>query len=192
MMTDYVDRFDLAYLPKLGFRAPTFRAVIREAVSRKVKSIVETGSMRKEGNWDGDGQSTIIWADYIKWHTGSFVTIDIDQDAIDLVRKLVPENGSIVSDSVVELVKPGPVIDLLYLDSFDLDMTNVGPAAMHCMFEFCAARPRLRSGSIVFIDDTPVGADYVINGKGAYVAEWFKKIDVAPFTWGYQVAWIMP
>lgn len=192
MMNDYVDRFDVAYMPKLGMRAPTFRAVIREAVSRRVKSIVETGCIRKEDNWAGDGQSTIIWSDYIKWQTGSFVTIDIDPDAIELVRKVCPEAASIVADSVAELSKPGPIIDLLYLDSFDVDMSNSGPAAKHCMFEFCAARPRLRSGSIVFIDDSPMDQNFEINGKGRYVHEYFRQIGVAPFTFAYQTAWIMP
>lgn len=190
-MTDYVDRFDIAYLPKLGIRAPTFRAVIREAVSRKIKSIVETGCMRKEDNWEGDGQSTIIWTDYIKWNSGSFLSIDIDEAAIELVRKVCPDAASIVGDSVTTLAKSGPVIDLLYLDSFDVDMANAGPAAMHCLFEFCAARPRLRTGSIVFIDDSPMGPDGV-GGKGAFVHKWFQHLGVQPFTWGYQIAFIMP
>lgn len=192
-MTDFVDKFDSAYLPKLGIRAPTFRAVIREAVSRGVNSIVETGCIRKEDNWTGDGQSTIIWADYMKSQLGLFTTIDIDQDAIELARKLFPtEVISIVADSVMELAKPGPVIDLLYLDSFDVDMSNAGPAAMHCMFEFCAARPRLRSGSIVFIDDSPMDQNFEINGKGRYVAQYFKQLGVRPFAFAYQIAYIMP
>lgn len=189
---DFVNRFDAVYLPKLGIRAPTFRAVIREAVSRHVKSIVETGCMRKIDNWDGDGQSTVVWDAYTLWHTGSFITIDIDQEAIELVRNTLKNSGSIASDSVTELAKPGPVIDLLYLDSFDVDMSNAAPAAMHCLFEFCAARPRLRPGSIVFIDDSPMGPGFEVGGKGAFVANWFKQIGVAPFTFGYQIAWIMP
>jgi len=191
-MPDFVDRFDVAYMPKLGIRGPTFRAVIREAVTRQVRHIVETGCMRKLDNWEGDGQSTVIWDSYIQWHTGSFTTIDTDQDAIELVRTTLKNSGSVVSDSVLELSKPGPVIDMLYLDSFDVDMANAGPAAMHCLFEFCAARPRLRPGSIVFIDDSPMGPGFEVGGKGAFVAKWFKQIDVAPFTFGYQIAWIMP
>ncbi len=191
MMTDYVDRFDIEYLPKLGMRAPTFRAVIREAVARKVKSIVETGCIRKEDNWEGDGQSTVIWTDYIKWQSGNFATIDIDQDAIELVRRVCPEAAAIVGDSVTALDKGKPLIDLLYLDSFDVDMANAGPAAMHCLFEFCAARPRLHSGSIVFIDDSPMGPDG-IGGKGAFVYKYFQHLGIQPFTWGYQIAWIMP
>lgn len=192
-MTDFVDRFDSAYLPKLGIRAPTFRAVIREAVSRRVKSIVETGCFRKEDNWVGDGQSSLIWVDYIKWHTGHFTTIDIDQEAIALVGKLTSGNASCIQgDSITELSKPGPVIDLLYLDSFDVDMSKAEPAAMHCMFEFCAARPRLKSGSIIFIDDSPTTAGLQTGGKGAYVSKYFQQIGVLPFTFGYQIAWILP
>lgn len=190
-MTDFVDRFDTVYLPKLGIRSPTFRAVIREAVHRKVGSIVETGTMRKVDNWEGDGQSTIIWADYAKWATVSFQTIDIDQEAIELARQTCPNAGCVVGDSITKLSNDKNAIDLLYLDSFDVDMANAGPAAMHCLFEFCAARPRLHPGSIVFVDDSPMGPDGV-GGKGAFVFNYFKHLGIMPFTWGYQVAWIMP
>ena len=191
-MTGYMDRFDSLYLPKLGIRAPTFRAVIREALCMGVRSIVETGCIRKPDNWSGDGQSTVIWEDYVSQYSDSrFTTIDINQAAIDTARECCPEATCIVSDSVTELAKPGPNIDPLYLDSFDLDMSNPEPAAMHCLFEFCAARPRLSKGSIVFIDDSPMGPDGV-GGKGVYVAKWFEQIGIVPFTWGYQVAWILP
>lgn len=192
MATDFLTRFDREYLPKLGIRGPTFRAVLREAVHRGARSIVETGCIRKEGNWDGDGQSTLIWADYIKWNTGSFVTIDISQEAIDLLRTICPSAYSICSDSVAALSKHSGGIDLLYLDSFDLDVSNDHPAALHCLFEFCAALPKLHSGSIVFIDDSPTMTGYVVTGKGRYVAAYLRQLDIMPFTWGYQAAWIMP
>lgn len=193
-MSDYLDYFDLEYLRKLGMRAPTFRAVLREAVARKVAQIVETGCMRKEDNWQGDGQSTIIWNSYTNYHKfgGKFTTIDIDQEAIDLVRNVCSDAASIVGDSIKELTVQRTPIDLLYLDSFDVDMNNAGPAAMHCMFEFCSAKPRLHSGSIVFIDDSPTTSDHQTGGKGSYVAQYFKQLGVAPFTFGYQIAWIMP
>lgn len=191
MTHDFVDLFDVEFLPKLGIRAPTFRAVMREAVSKNVRYIQETGCVRKEGNWAGDGQSTLIWDRYSRYHDCHASTVDLDPEAIDLTKKLCPRIGVVVGDSVAVLAEPGLSIDLLYLDSFDLDMQNPGPAAMHCLFEFCAARPRLHSGSIVFIDDTPMTADGV-GGKGMYVYEWFKHLGVQPFTWGYQIAWIMP
>lgn len=194
MNSNWMEIFDRNYLPRLGIRAPTFRAVMREAVSRGLTVIVETGCTRDKDNWEGDGQSTVMWSKYSKYSKGMFTTIDISKEAIELAKEVSGGQADyyICGDSVKELTIAKDPIDLLYLDSFDVDMENVKPAAMHCMFEFCAARPRLHPGSIVFIDDTPVGADYSISGKGAYVAEYFKHLGIAPFTWGYQMAWIMP
>lgn len=196
-MADFMEFFDKEFLPKLGIRAPTFRAVMREAVSRDVQVIVETGTARQKDNWAGDGQSTIIWNMYAKWNKSRVVTsIDIDEKALQTAQ----ENSCakeymnyILGDSVKVLTHQDQMIDLLYLDSFDVDMNNAGPAAMHCLFEFCSAKPLLKSGSIVFIDDSPIaGAEFKVGGKGAFVADYFRQLGVHPFTVGYQIAWIMP
>lgn len=191
-MADYVDVFDTLFLPKLGIRAPTFRAVIREAVTRGVKSVVETGCVRKADNWEGDGQSTLLWSHYIRYSHGSFQSIDIDEAAVELARELVP--GAVVTqgDSLTTLARSDSEIDLLYLDSYDVDMNNPHPAALHCLMEFCSARKRLKSGSIVFIDDSPMNPDFTVGGKGMYLAQYFKQLGVVPFTFAYQVAYIMP
>lgn len=189
---DFVDIYDARYNPKLGARASSFRAVLREAVHQGVHTILETGCVRQDDNWAGDGQSSIIWEAYAKFVGGSFTTIDIDLDAIERARVIVPSATCICGDSVAEIRKKSDPIDLLYLDSYDLDMENMHPAALHCMFEFTAALPRLHPKSIVFVDDSPIHNSGMILGKGLYVAEYFKKLDVLPFVTGYQVAWLMP
>ena len=191
-MTDFMKYFDAEMNPKLGIRAPTFRAVIREALHQDVMSIVETGCLRKEDNWAGDGQSTLIWDAYRRFSLGDFTSIDISEEAISLIRKLCPDSTSICGDSVEALNRHIGAIDLLYLDSFDLDTSNEHPAALHCLFEFCAARPHLHPGSILFIDDSPMGQDWIVAGKGRYVAQYMKQLAVNPFTFGYQVAYLMP
>lgn len=197
-MADFMDYFDKEFLPKLGIRAPTFRAVMREALARGVKHVVETGCSREKDNWAGDGQSTVIWGAFQRWTKGTTVSIDIDEEALRLAAELSTNVIFKAGDSVKVLSTPyftceEAAIDLLYLDSFDVDMSNAGPAAMHCLFEFCSAKPRLRSGSIVFIDDSPiVGSEFKVGGKGAFVADYFKQLGVTPFTVGYQIAWIMP
>lgn len=191
-MADYVDVFDTLFLPKLGIRAPTFRAVIREAVTRGVKSIVETGCTRKADNWEGDGQSTIIWGHYVRYCHGAFQSIDLDETACELARELVPGVVVTQGDSAVALTKSASEIDLLYLDSYDVDMSSPHAAALHCMMEFASARPRLKSGSIVFVDDSPMNPDFTVAGKGTYLAQYFKQLGMIPFTFAYQAAWIMP
>jgi len=190
-MADFLDVFDTKYAPHLAARAPTFRAVLREAIIRCAMNVVETGSVRKADNWEGDGQSTVILNDYMRYQHGRFSTIDIDQEATDLSAKVAPETHCYCQDSVVWLNNNKSAIDLLYLDSFDLDPSNAHPAALHCLFEFTAALPQLHPGSIVFIDDSPVSPDWQITGKGTYVAQYMKHLGIRPFTFGYQAAWIM-
>ena len=195
-MTDFVTRFDVEFAPKLGMRAPTFRAVIREFLTHKGVSIVETGCTRQKDNWLGDGQSTRIWSALTKWQNiGSFRSVDNDEEACRVASECLETSAysSIMClDSIQFLRSNQSYIDLLYLDSYDVDMENPHDAAMHCMFELTTAMPKLHKNSIVFVDDSPVGPDFKVNGKGLYVAEYMKKLGLMPFTMAYQVAWLMP
>jgi hypothetical protein len=191
-MSDIIRFFDAEYGPKLGVRAPTFRAVVREAVAVDVQSIVETGCLRSEGNWAGDGQSTVIWKAYARFRQADFVTVDIDETALKVAEDLCPGLTWYCQDSVQYLKKRVPPIDLLYLDSLDVNQSDPQAAALHTLFELCAAMPKLHKDSIVFIDDTPMEDDGSVSGKGAYVHRYFKQLGILPFTSGYQIAWLMP
>lgn len=197
-MSDFMAFFEANIAPKLTSRAPTFRHVLCRALDRGVKTIVETGCIRKEDNWKGDGQSTLIWNAYCKSEKGYLTSIDLDEEAIALVKQKCPNVRTICADSVNAISQyPGnndwPAgIDLLYLDSFDLDIANSHGAALHCFNEFCAAQKQLRPGAIVFIDDSPMGDDGIVCGKGSYVGQYMRKLGIAPFTSGYQAAWLMP
>jgi len=186
------EQFDNEWAPKLGMRMPTFRAVLREAQFRNVKSIVETGSVRQDQNWDGDGQSTVMLAEFAKERGGFMTTVDIAREATDLARQLVPTAMVHCGDSVKYLSKIGRQIDLLYLDSYDVDMSTPHPAALHCLMELTAAQPFLHAGSIVFVDDSPMNSTMEVGGKGLYVAQYFRQLGIMPFTFGYQAAWIVP
>lgn len=190
-MANFMSFFDVEYLPKLGIRSASFRAVMREAYSIGVAKIVETGSIRVEDNWAGDGQSTIIFNAYTRFVNGTFDTIDINENCLELTKNL-PNTNFFPMDSVKYLSKRTEPIDLLYLDSFDVNMSEPHDAAMHCMFEFCAAQPKLHSGSIVFIDDSPIELETPVGGKGVYVAKYFAHLGIPPFVFGYQTAWKMP
>jgi predicted O-methyltransferase YrrM len=189
---NFWEKFDNEWAPKLGMRMPTFRAVLREAQFRNVKSIVETGTIRTDQNWEGDGQSTIMLAEFAKERGGAFTTVDISSEATDLAKQLVPNITVRCEDSVKFLSKLKYPIDLLYLDSFDVNMARPHPAALHCLMELTSALPWLHSGSIVFVDDSPMSPNMEVGGKGLYVAHYFHKLGITPFTFGYQVAWVMP
>ncbi len=190
----FMEWFDHEANPKLGVRAPTMRAVLREALHLQVKTIFETGCVRQADNWAGDGQSTRIWNTYAALTSGRFITCDINEEncrtAESICGKLTWYNMDSVKCLRTDQLMSS--IDLLYLDSYDLDMSNPHPAAMHALMELLSAMPRLHKGSIVFVDDSPMTPEFVVQGKGMYIAEYFKKLDVMPFTFGYQSAWIMP
>ena len=93
------------------------------------------------------------------------------------------------ADSVAyfwQLVPPRP-IDLVYLDSFDLDWQDPHASSLHHLKELCALLPKLRPGCLVVVDDNagPIG-------KGAYVREWMAAIGVRPLFDAYQVGWVLP
>ena len=204
--------FDAEYAGKLGLRSETFRRVfeILEAMGKASYTIVETGCARIEDNWEGDGQSTILFDRFVNQRGGAVLTVDIDDDACARLRSRVSSKVTITcSDSVAylrNLPHSGKVdIDLLYLDAHDLDWRNPHPCALHHLFELCAVIPLLPSGSLVVVDDTAkslavvpfkgqtmVIQDCGVVGKGSYVAQFFSRIDCLPVIDGYQHGWIVP
>lgn len=210
--TSFLPLFDAEYAGKLGLRSETFRSAfqILEAMEKSSYSIVETGCARTEGNWYGDGQSTILFDRFVNHWDGSVRTVDIDRESCASLRGRVSGKVTVAcSDSVAylrELIRSDELdIDLLYLDSFDLDWRNPHPASLHHLHELCAVMPLLASGTLVMVDDTAINQarvvlkgqelivhDFGVAGKGSYVAEFFARIGSAPVIEGYQHGWIMP
>jgi hypothetical protein len=138
-------------------------------------------------------------------------TVDIDEDACNRLRARVSDRVRITcSDSVRYLHQlsgdGGVEVDLLYLDSFDLDWRNPHPSSLHHMHELCAVMPLLARGTLVMVDDSPrlvavadepdgksrIHYDGGVWGKGGYAAEYFAKIGCEPAIRGYQHGWIVP
>lgn len=204
--------FDAEYAGLLGLRAGTFRRMfeILEGTGKPGYSIVETGCARAEGNWKGDGQSTLLFDRFVNHWAGSVRSVDIDEASCARLRGRVSAKVSIhCSDSVRylgDLSRGGKLdIDLLYLDSFDLDWRNPHPSSLHHLLELCAAMPLLARGTLVVVDDSPrqwavavkdskaeLVQDCGIWGKGGYVAEFFSRIGCEPVIEGYQHGWIVP
>jgi cephalosporin hydroxylase len=196
------DWFDNTARRRLFRRSESFAAVFEELDLRdRPVLIVETGTVRSRGNWEGDGQSTILFDKWSAWHVGTrVISIDLDAEACALAREVTTSRVEVLEGNSVEWLKDmrigHPPIDLLYLDSGD------DPALM--LAEFNAAWPMLRPGSIVLADDSPragvpVGELWTgrtaamagkIEGKGRLLAE---RLAGAPFAvpWfsGYQAAW---
>jgi hypothetical protein len=85
--------------------------------------------------------------------------------------------------------KIGRKIDVLYLDSFDLDINNWAPSALHHIFELCAIKNALQPGSLIAVDDNLIMDDGNHVGKGTFVANWMARAGKKQIHQGYQWIW---
>jgi hypothetical protein len=161
------------YLNLLAARQSSMTAVVEMLPSDPV--IVETGCLRQEANWIGDGQSTRIWNELVAEIGAKAFSVDNDPGAVALARRLAPHVKVELADSVKFLAQFAGDIDLLYLDSRDFGTNSAEQfaAALHCLFELCAAAHS--SPRLVMVDDT-IEINGHFFGKGAMVADYLKKV----------------
>jgi predicted O-methyltransferase YrrM len=168
---------------QLGKRLEAFE-LITTSLPQNAK-IVETGTVRKIGNWAGDGQSTIVWNDAAERLNGQVVTIDIDPTGAHLVDVLgLTRTVAITADSIVTLRNMVGSVDFLYLDSFDINFADPEPAQNHHLREISAAWHLLRKGSLVAVDDNQPDA-----GKGLKVAEFLSSRNAVELLDSYVRIW---
>lgn len=190
------EQFKTAFYPHLGERADTFAAILDYLgrLEGKQTTIIETGCVRMENDW-GAGQSTLIF-DTVSLHTESrFISIDNNPESCQFARRLChsPNTEVVNSDSVQYLSrlasKKSPTIDILYLDSLDVDWNDPHPAALHHLHELCAAMPLLRSGSMVVVDDHQDSQGR--SGKSKYVEGHMESIGAETVFTGRQIGWLI-
>lgn len=173
-------------------RRKGFEFMIAHLRGCKQPVIVETGCARWEGNYAGDGQSTLIFDAVAEELDGSVLSADIDPEAVALAQSQVgPRTTVHCGDSVTWLARLRTKADLLYLDSFDFEFLDPWPSSAHHMQELAAAMHMLKPGSLVAVDDnfrTPAG----VIGKGMVVGQFFERIGVQLVFDGYQRVWRMP
>ncbi|HEY1068662.1 MAG TPA: glycosyltransferase, partial [Pirellulales bacterium] len=184
-----------SFKSRLGKRALGFHAMFQrlDRLDRPEVTIVETGCVRGEGDW-GAGQSTILFDSYVAHRGGRVVSVDVDAANCRHARGRVGAQTRVVEgDSVKflrELAKSEPQsVDLLYLDSFDLDWNSPHESALHHLQELCAALPALRPGATVFIDDHCDELGRL--GKSLYVLEFMRRIRASVVYEGYQIGWTL-
>lgn len=199
--------------PILGHRQQSLKYVFEylDHLARPV-FVVETGCVRNVGTWAEEGQSTILFDRFVSQLPGSVMhSVDIDPRATALCRNLVSSSVQLhTADSVAFLRalarNPPPgfrYIDVLYLDSFDVDFAHPHPSALHHMKELVAISTLIGPQTLVAVDDSPLEVNHVlssktntfvstpvVSGKGKYVADYAKTIGLAPVFTGYQAGWI--
>jgi len=214
LSADFWNWFDELAAPKLVHRTESFRKIFTylDRINRPV-GIVETGCVRQPDNWAGDGQSTILFDKYAEFHPGSAVfSIDCDPQAAALCRSLVSDRVRIHAGESIAYLKSltdDPhseldFVDLLYLDSYDVDFDNPLPSAIHHLKELLAIAPMLSSETLIVVDDSPSCFFGVcdednsfelfrpprIAGKGRLIAEYAAQIGAELLFAEYQCGWL--
>jgi FkbM family methyltransferase len=203
-----------ALRPQLAHRAGTL-ARIFEYLDRfdRPLGIVETGCARQRDNWRGDGGSTLLFDKYAEFHPGTIIyTVDLDAAATQLCQSMVSSRVKVHTGDSVAFLKalsdnpPAdlPSVDMLYLDSYDVDFDHVVPSAVHHLKELVAIAPLLSPETLVVVDDAPASfvgfmgaegqlslvAPPKVGGKGKYVAEYAQQVGAEKVFEAYQCGWI--
>jgi len=118
--------------------------------------IVETGMSA----WGTD--STRLFADWVDAFGGELWSVDVRLQPLVHVRESVSRRTVLTCGDSVRFLRrwvrshaADCSVGLVYLDSFDLDVGDPYPAALHGIRELFAIRTALRSGSLLLVDDTP-------------------------------------
>ena len=123
--------------------------------NNKAINIFETGSSAKWG-----ANSSLLFDSYIYKFGGKFVTVDIRPEARKYLNSKFSKNSLSFEDDSLNFIETYDQIffqnlNLIYLDSFDLDIDNPQPSMDHCLKEFLLLDMRIEKGCLVAIDDTP-------------------------------------
>lgn len=157
-----------AHRSELGVREAAFNYLFEALGQAPV--IVETGSLRSVGNVDGDGNSTLLW-DELTAAEGQVFSIDIDKVCGDNIAEHCGKQVRFIcgdsEKALAELSTTLKGIDLLYLDSLDVDFDHDEMAARHALHELQISLSMLSKRSLVAVDDNnPFG-----RGKGRLVQQ---------------------
>ena len=190
---------------RLGHRQSGFDYIFEYLKSIKEPFIVETGCARQLDNYEGDGQSSLLFDKYIKEYNGHFWTVDLAEESVNYSKSRMTSENSVVTlgDSITRLKELNTIlskqdkqIDFLYLDSFDAPRDRpdvVQQSALHHLYELLTIAPALKPGALIGVDDNWIenrNGQNVLAGKGQFVFDYMNKSDRPLKQNGYQLFWI--
>ena len=165
-----------------------------EARPQRNYQILETGCVRGVDNWIGDGQSTVLFNSFLNFYDGLLISVDLSPDAIAVARRITSKKSHFVcSDSIRflrdlnKLAGNGLKLDLVYLDSFDVDFDNAEPSAFHHIEELLSLGAASKGAILAIDDNLLVNGTWV--GKGALVDKYLSDIGIQAIYRGYQFVW---
>ena len=147
-------------------------------------TIVETGCVRSAEDWPGAGNSTYLFGAFIDGLGGKLISVDNDPHHLAFARSYCePWPVTFVEcDSIAWLCRNDEVIDVLYLDSLDIEDACHGE---HALAEIQAAGATLSEESLVVFDDTWWAGDWL--GKGTLAVPYLLERGWKVLSAGYQV-----
>tara|TARA_R100000654_G_C2651897_1_gene123314 strand:- start:68 stop:706 length:639 start_codon:yes stop_codon:yes gene_type:complete len=180
--------------PLLGLRETGFTKIFEYLRRIKDPVIVETGTVREDYNFEGDGCSTVLFDRYVDTQGGTLLTVDIDPVACKNARTVTTHAEVIEADSVEFLSTLEGHVDLLYLDSFNIyNWLDDWEASGHHLKELFAAKNVIKEGTLIVVDDNLYMKNTDTNkkfGKGRMIQELMKSIGIPPYIDGYHMGWI--
>ena len=185
---------------RLGHRQSGFDYIFDYLKTLKEPLIVETGCARQLDNYEGDGQSSLLFDKYINEYGGHFWTVDLAEESVNYSRsKVISENSAVaLGDSITKLKDLNSIllqsekkINFLYLDSFDAPRDEpevVYMSAVHHLYELVTIAPSLADGALIGVDDNWV-ENGQLAGKGQFVFDYMQKSGRPLCHDGYQLFW---
>lgn len=153
-----VDDLVAAHFETFSDRAHPCRSTLARALqllNQQPALIVETGSSAWGTN------STMLFDSYCNSFGGSCDTVDIRLEPMLKLKESISSNTHMYCDDSVSFIKKLAAdgrmrdVDLLYLDSWDVNWADPIPSAMHGLNEYLEALSALEPGALILIDDTP-------------------------------------
>ena len=191
-MENFLKIMNEKFYPYLGKRENTFKMMFNylDSLNKDKYLIVETGTTRYNDNITGDGMSTVMFDTFCNTDKNGLVyTVDIDPSACALVRSMTSLKTVVcINDSVKFLAsfQNPEEIDLLYLDSFDLDWDNPHLSSLHHLKELAAVYAKLKPGCLIVVDDNNNGV-----GKGQHVSDFLNNSNDSRLLFDdYQIGYI--
>jgi hypothetical protein len=179
--------------PGLYQRAEGFDIIFAylESLNQEQYHIIETGTLRNPDNWK-DGQSALLFTEFVKHYSGTVRSVDIDPVAVDTANSSIKSKCfcSYCSDSVKWLEQQTDLnnVDLFYLDSWDVKWNDDSGSAEHHLKEFLAIEPHLKLGAMIVIDDNARFLETnARTGKGRRIAEYLESKGILPLYDAYQI-----
>jgi hypothetical protein len=174
-------------------RGEGFEFIFSNLVQKKSTdfTIIETGTTRRPDRWK-DGNSGFLFTEFVKLHGGLVMSVDLKKKNCETAKEHIPSEQYQVfcSDSVTWLKNKQDlsIVDLFYLDSYDVEWDDDTPSATHHLNEFLAIEPYIKKGSLVAIDDNSRYRDSDKRvGKGRMIYEYLSNKKIFPVYDDYQI-----